>query len=118
LLSLIKNELYKLFHSKKIYVFGIIITALAILGTIAFKKNMPAADLNIHFVAKFMLSVMMESIITIFSVILISDMITDEYKCGTLKLPMLHPISRLQYFASKIISVTIITLLMLLIKNR
>ncbi|WBW99104.1 ABC transporter permease [Oceanirhabdus sp. W0125-5] len=114
MLSLIKNELFKLFHSKKIYVFAIIITALAILGSITMKKQMPAAEITLHIVPQFMLVAVMEAIMVIFSVVLISDMITDEYKCGTLKLPMLHPISRLQYFASKVISVVIITVLILL----
>jgi len=114
LLSLIKNELFKLFHSKKIYVFAIIITALAIIGSIAIKKQIPEPEISIHLIAQFMLMALMQAIMVIFSVILISDMITDEYKCGTLKLPMLHPISRLQYFSSKVISVVIITIIMLL----
>ncbi len=114
MLSLIKNELFKIFHSKKIYVFGFIITAIAIIGSIAIKKNVSASEINIHLISQFMLMALMQSIMVIFSVVLISDMITDEYKCGTLKLPMLHPVSRLHYFAAKVISVFIITLLMLL----
>lgn len=115
MLSLIKNELFKLFHSKKIYVFGIIITIFAVIFTIAAKKFPDSiTNININTIAEGMLQTMMGTIFQIFSIIIISDMITDEYRSGTLKLSMIHPVSRAQYFAAKVISLTIITLLMMI----
>lgn len=113
MLRLIQNELYKLFHSKKIYVFGFIITAIAVIASIALKKNPPEV-ISINLIASYMLMANMQGIMVIFGVIVVSDMITDEYRSGTLKLPMIHPQTRIQYFGAKVISVAIITVLTLM----
>lgn len=93
--SVFSNELYKIFHSKKIYVFSAIIVALA---GIMFLGDMPikASDL---LVKEFLIT-----LLPIFFAIIIAESFTEEYKAGTLKLTLLHPISRTHYLLGKILA--------------
>ncbi len=54
----------------------------------------------------------LEMLIPIFSAILISDIITDEYRSGTLKLPLIHPVSRIKLLNAKIITILVILIVL------
>lgn len=101
-MKLYVNELFKLFKTKKLYVFLLILivnVALAIYyygsgGSIISTANgqsLPLAFIN--GVAQFM---------SVFIPIYVAEIFTEDYKAGTLKLSLLRPISRMQSFHSKV----------------
>ena len=102
-MKILKNELYKLFRTKKLYVFAAIILAVLFLNlhnyqpgsertiwTFAHGQSAPLALINI--LSQFMV---------IFIPIFIGDSITNEYRQGTMKLSLLRPISRSQLLRAK-----------------
>jgi ABC-2 type transport system permease protein len=56
----------------------------------------------------------LDMLLPIFISILIADIITDEYRSGTLKLPLIHPVSRRKLLNSKLFTILVtITVLLL-----
>lgn len=109
--KLIKNEVYKIFKQKKLYIFMGVVLAMTVLQYVGYliMKNMkldpnvpnPFANINGQSFPITMLSGM-STIIVIYMTILLADIVTDEYKNGTLKLSLLRPITRLKLLVSKI----------------
>lgn len=107
MMDLLKNELCKLFKTKKLYVFLLIILAVLVLNlydhqpggsedtvwTFSYGQSFPMASINI--LSQFMV---------IFIPIFIGDSIAGEYRRGTLKLSLLRPITRSQLLRAKIAS--------------
>ena len=56
----------------------------------------------------------MSTILPIFVVILIANMVTDEYTDGSLKLPLLRQVSRNELLIGKLVSLTVVMILMML----
>lgn len=105
--SLVKNEVIKIFAGKKIYVISVIIILANLLawmeslvGTIDILIN--GQNISLH-----MLGTIMNIIMPIFMIILVGDMFTAEYVNGTLKLPLLHPVSRMKLITAKAIALII-----------
>jgi ABC-type transport system involved in multi-copper enzyme maturation permease subunit len=91
------------------------ITLFAVLITIIAKKQAkPDTVFEISTVASGMLQMMSTGTFQIFGIIIIVDMFTDEYRNGTLKLSMIHPVYRQEYFGAKVIALIIMTLAMLI----
>jgi ABC-2 type transport system permease protein len=93
MLAVIFNEMNKLFRSKKIFVFGIIITIMSIGLATQFKTT--------DTVFRSDLQMLISLIIPVFSVYIIGDHISDDYKLGTLKLTMIQPVSRKEILIGK-----------------
>jgi ABC-type transport system involved in multi-copper enzyme maturation permease subunit len=91
-----RNEMYKIFHSKKLYVFGVLAFAIAGLMVVAPTEATMAQDLMVNEISRTFLPMLFA--------IIISDSITEEYKSGTLKLSMIHPIKRSSYLLGKVIA--------------
>ena len=113
-MALFKNELYKLFHTKKLYIFmGIHLFFLAfnLLGyrpgnnntiwTFTYGQSAPMALTDIF--TQFM---------SFFIPIFIADSFAGEYRQGTLKLSLLHPVSRLSLLKAKLTSLLVLLLIL------
>ncbi|MDR3601360.1 MAG: ABC transporter permease subunit [Desulfosporosinus sp.] len=112
-----QNKLVKLFKVKKLYIFLLIIFANLVITVFVYKnsdgtglrsiirtanaQSLPLTFLNSW--AQFM---------SIFISIYIADIITDEYKTGTLKLSLLRPVGRVKLFHSKILALIIFNVVM------
>lgn len=115
MMKLVKNELFKIFRLKKLYIFMAITLVMEIITGVQYLviKNNPTkygqeihnllASFNGQSFALLMLQSMGQFII-IFMAILLADIISDEYKNGTLKLSLLRPVTRVELLCAKIIS--------------
>lgn len=115
--NLIKNEVYKLFKTKKLYVFMLVIFVYnflpaleKVMGTI----NEAEILINGQTTAFYMLNFMIANILPIFMIVSLADMITGEYTGGTLKLPLLQPVSRSKLLTAKMAALTIVLMCLLL----
>ena len=114
LFSLIKNEYYKLFRKKKIYIFAMIIAAMAFIPVIINTIEEAGINFTVNTLPLENLSWSTEMIIPIFIAVLVADLITNEYQEGTFKLSLVSSVTRMELLAAKIITlVSIITLLVL-----
>lgn len=132
----IKNEVYKLFAKKRIYVFmGILFAvALFVLAGALFTRNIfkPAVpqqggtqDLVLSSLGKgsgqtFPLTLfngVASFVLPVLVIILVSSLITDEYADGSLKLPLLRQVSRSKLLLGKAgaLAVTLLILLLFLL---
>jgi ABC-2 type transport system permease protein len=124
MISLIKNEIYKIFKQKKLYIFAAVIAALTILQYVSYLVTHQIAEKNPDIKAAFAnmngqtmpLTMLggLSTILVIFITILLSDIMTDEYKTGTLKLSLIRPVSRIKLLISKMFSVLIGSAVLLL----
>ncbi|WP_070119342.1 ABC transporter permease subunit [Bacillus marinisedimentorum] len=114
LARLIKNELLKIALNKKLYVFMVVMALFTFLP--AFEKLIGQVpfDLTGQNLPMYMLTTHVMILLPLFAIIIITDMITDEYVSGTLKLSLLHPVSRASLLTAKIISLFISLLFLLL----
>ena len=116
MMNLLKNELYKLFRMKKLYVFGAIILTVLMLNlhnyqpgsertvwTFAYGQSAPLVLISI--LSQFMV---------IFIPIFIGDSIANEYRQGTLKLPLLRAVTRSRLLRAKIASLFVFITVMML----
>jgi len=115
LLNLIKNEMIKTFSTKKMYVFyGIIIVfCLMISITIILQPGSIIDKPTGQAFPLILLKALIGQIFPMFIIILAVDMITNEYRNGTFKLPLLHPVSRRKYIISKILSIIVLIISLL-----
>lgn len=67
-----RNEMYKIFHSKKLYVFGVLAFAIAGLMVVAPTEATMAQDLMVNEISRTFLPMLFA--------IIIADSITEEYK--------------------------------------
>lgn len=123
--NLIRNELHKLFAQKKMFVFFTILLCMALLitGIVYTTHHNPKlqalADMEqtANFTGQqFPLTNLsgMVQMFSIFAIIMIAEMITEEYTTGTLKLSLLHPVTRRRLITAKAASLWIATLILLL----
>lgn len=107
MIRLIRNELYKTFRLKKLYIFMAILVVHAwltvhfyheggeVMSVIVLPNGQSLPLTLIYSMAQFM---------TVFIPIYAADMITGEYKTGTLKLSLLRPVRRIEWLNAKIAS--------------
>lgn len=104
-MRLLQNELFKLFKTKKLYIFFFIFVVMRIIAVYAFKAGSNFKTVIETANAQSFPIVMkydaMQFLI-IFMAIYVADILTDEYKTGTLKLSFLRPIERVRILNSKI----------------
>lgn len=114
---LLKNELFKGYKGKKLQIFLGITLGIFLLGIFGVKyageMDSIGMDLGFMFVNQ-IIPVITTIIIPVFVSVLIGDAITDEYRNGTLKIFLLHPVSRLEMYLSKMAYVLIFNAVYLL----
>lgn len=117
MINIVRNEILKLLARKRIQIFAsilIILTLFNIGGALITNTKIP--ELNYGQVFPLTLFTSAASIIIpIFIIILISNLVTDEYSDGSLKLLLLRQSSRIKIISGKIIALTIVVLLLLLL---
>lgn len=104
MLRLVYNEVFKIFARKKIFYFALIILCVNLLPW--FESVMGTIDIPINGwnIALYMLGTYAVLLLPIFIIILVGDMITEEYAGGTLKLTLIHPVSRTRFLVAKFLA--------------
>jgi len=108
LFSLLKNEIYKLLKKKKIYIFMVIITVMTLIPIIISKFDNGSLVFKVNTLPLENLAWSTEMIIPIFISILVADMITNEYREGTMKLSLVNGVSRTNLLFSKILTLILV----------
>ena len=111
MLALIKNEAYKMFKTKKIFVFMLVIFIYNLFP--ALEQVVGAIDesqiiINGQTTPFYMLNFFLTNILPIFMIVSLADMITGEYVSGTLKMPLLQPVSRTKLLAAKTLALVFV----------
>lgn len=113
MISIIQNELIKFKTSKKLYV-TLIIAAIISITRIKFLDKLEGVNIDgTMALESFMWGITV--VILYWIIVLIGEEITDEFKNGTMKLSLVNPITRTQYFIAKIIYMTLITLALIIL---
>jgi ABC-2 type transport system permease protein len=107
MLTLINNEIFKVFALKKIYGFMVVITMFSLLPVLEFAMGAVDFPLNGQNLPLYMLSSFADLIIPIFIIVTLGDLITDEYVGGTIKLSLLHPVSRTKLLTAKLFALIV-----------
>jgi len=118
--NLVKNELFKIFKQKKLYICGVmilVVLAISIASAIMTQSassgsgnllvGSESADLSSQVTGQnFPISMIssISTVLVIYIVILLGDIMADEYKNGTLKLTLLGPVSRSKVVMAKAIA--------------
>ena len=112
-----QNELFKLFKSKKLYIFfGILVVmrvaaAYFYISGSSFQTVIETANAqSFPIVMKYDAM----QFLIIFMAIYVADILTDDYKTGTLKLSLLRPIGRVRILNSKIAAMVAFNLVLTL----
>lgn len=100
--NVIYIELYKIFHKKNLYIFLGIILILSLLLSKASQSDVSATAISIPTA---LLQVLTMFIMPLFVSIMVAEIITGEYRSGTFKILLTRPISRVQLFFSKLITI-------------
>lgn len=115
-MKLLQNELLKLFKARRLYVFFLLLTATTVI-TVYYYINPDAGMQTVIELANaqslpIVLKYSTAQFLSIFMAIYIADIITDEYKTGSLKLSMLRPISRTTLLNSKVVAIFAFTVIL------
>lgn len=108
MITVLKNEFYKLFRGKKLYVSILIITLIYIAAFMAIKAAPNTEEFfelktgTISNLGSFMLVMFNQTLIPVLGIVLITDIFTEDYKQGTLKYTVMQPISRSEVMVGKI----------------
>ncbi|MFD1413601.1 ABC transporter permease [Oceanobacillus jeddahense] len=105
--GLIKNELYKFFKQKKLYLFIAVIVAVQLVSVWQYQSSNREQVSHLLNGQSYPLAALAESslFITMFMAVFIAETIVEEYKRGTFKLVLLRPVSRTQFIFAKSVSV-------------
>lgn len=122
MISIIGNELYKIFRSKRIYIFLAILLVFSVGIAFLVSNITPSEQISAEMIDMLkgpyfpaqILSIISDLLLPIFATLIITFLISDEYDNGTLKLPLLHGFSRGRVIISKVIAGILVTVLMLL----
>lgn len=110
MINLIKNEFIKLFSSKKLPAL-MLITVIVQLVPIAFTFR--DAIFTGQTYPTVMLGVLVSWLLPIFLIIVVAEIITDDYTSGMLSHTLIHPVSRPRLLASKILFLLLLIILIL-----
>lgn len=116
-MKLLYNELLKLFKTKKLYLFFVILAA-ATTVTVYYYDSDTGVQTVIETANAQSLPIALRystaQFFSIFLAIYIADIITDEYKTGSLKLSLLRPVSRTSLLRAKIAAIFVFTVVLTL----
>lgn len=115
-MNLLQNEILKLFKTKKLYVFFLLLSATTVI-TVYYYNNPGAGMQTVIETANaqslpIVLKYSTAQFFSIFMAIYIADIITDEYKTGSLKLSLLRPIDRATLLNSKVVTIFAFTVIL------
>jgi len=118
-LKLMENELYKLFRTKKLYVFAAVILVVVLLNLSGYE---PGSETTIWTFtggqsAPLAMIQILSQFMVIFIPIYIGDSLTNEYRQGTLKLSLLRPVARSQLLKAKTASLFVFVCVMVIFFN-
>ncbi|MGY3751170.1 ABC transporter permease [Vagococcus acidifermentans] len=112
-MKLFKNECYKLFRTKKLYIFAGIHLFFIVVNLLSYKPGLDE-DTIWTFTngqsAPLALAEIYVQFMMFFIPIFIADTISREYQQGTLKLSLLYPVDRNQLIKAKIMSLMVMIL--------
>ncbi|MEK5023786.1 MULTISPECIES: ABC transporter permease [Paenibacillus] len=111
-MKLLKNEMYKVFKLNKLFYFMVMAIGLLIIQGVTVLSS-PSGNINGQSFPMFMLSRIMPLFI-FFMALLFAEIISDEYRNGTLKLFLLRPVHRVELLNAKIAAMIISVLMLLL----
>lgn len=111
-MKLIKNEMYKVFKLNKLYFFIIIAMALLMVSAVSYSSD-SSYSVNGQSFPIWMINRIMPLFIFFMS-LLLAEIISDEYRNGTLKLFLLHPIDRIGLLNAKIAALIVSVFILLL----
>ncbi|MBB3128676.1 ABC-type transport system involved in multi-copper enzyme maturation permease subunit [Paenibacillus rhizosphaerae] len=103
-MKLLQNELYKLFKTKKLYIFLLILVVMRIMAVYLYKAGTEFQTvIEVANAQSLPIAMKYDAVqfLVIFMGIYIADILTDEFKTGTVKLTLLRPIGRAQLLNSK-----------------
>lgn len=106
-MGLLKNELYKLFKMKKIYVFIAVMLGITFLNLYNYEpggSEMTVWDVRYGQSVPLTMIQIFSQFMIIFIPIVMADSISNEYRSGTLKLSLLRPVTRTKLLLAKIIT--------------
>lgn len=117
-MKFLQNELLKLFKTKKLYVFFLLLAAATVI-TVYYHNNPGAGMQTVIETANaqslpIVLKYSTVQFFSIFMAVYIADVITDEYKTGSLKLSLLRPIDRATLLNSKVAAIFAFTVILTL----
>lgn len=112
MISLIKNEFIKLLSSKKllafmaiILIFQLILTAFTFGGNIFNGQTYPLSILGI----------LASWLLPLFLIVIVAEIITEDYAIGMLALTLIHPVSRFKLLAAKALYLLLLIVSILLL---
>ena len=115
MISLIRNEMMKIFSRASSWIYMFIIVAVVFLFGLLFRGD-PILGKGTETTWDFMhISIMIGMLVTLFSVIVSSGNVAAEFSSGTIKQLLIRPHARWKILLSKYITVTIYSLLLLLV---
>ena len=103
MLGLFKDECYKMFRKKKLYLFFALLLANELIFVFQSKFSAGGPQQAVMNGQSFPLQMLSGSslFIAIFMAVLVADMVSDEYRQGNFKAVLLHPIQRGQLVCAK-----------------
>ncbi|MDQ0175175.1 ABC transporter permease [Bacillus chungangensis] len=115
MISLIRNEMMKIFSRASSWIYMLIIVAVVFLFGLVFRGD-PILGKGTETTWDFMhISIMIGMLVTLFSVIVSSGNVAAEFSRGTIKQLLIRPHARWKILLSKYIAVTIYSFLLLLV---
>ncbi|MDP4182970.1 MAG: ABC transporter permease subunit [Bacillota bacterium] len=120
MLKILSNEVYKLVIRKKLYIFIGLLFVLAVFYVINVPRTNELlsaaniAEINAQTFPIELLDELAGFILPIFMIIFTAEIISGEYKDGTLKLPLLRQVSRIRLFLAKIGSLAVVLSIILI----
>jgi len=107
--NVFRNELYKLFRTKKLYLFSAIMVAVLLLNLHSYEPGSPMTVWTFRYGQSVPLASIdiLSQFMVIFIPIYLADSVTHEEKTGTLKLSLLRPIRRNELLQAKLASLLV-----------
>ena len=119
---ILKNELYKIFHNKRIYMFLIILLLFIVAIAYLINSIEPSLQMSATMLDKLkgayfpiqILSTISDLLLPMFVTLIITLLFSDEYYNGTLKIPLLNGFTRIELITAKLLISIITTIIMLI----
>ncbi|WP_410506311.1 ABC transporter permease [Haloimpatiens sp. FM7315] len=115
MLKVLKNEIIKMFSSKKFYIlcFVIILSILIIAFT---GKNDAKSVINAeNFLTETLFGMLMRPMIPMLMVVIIAETLTQDYAEGTMKFSLMAPIKKSDFIIGKFLFITVYALILLFV---
>ncbi|MDF2504296.1 ABC transporter permease [Clostridium sp.] len=113
MLKVLKNEIIKMFSGKKFYILSaILITSIVIMAIIG------TSDITINaknFLVQTLSGMVMKPIVPIFMVLVIAEILTEDYTHGTMKFSLITPIKKSDLLIGKLLSIYLYALIFMII---